>query len=110
MPARDTRPCEGFIANTPQKVPGRMIEPLVCVPIASGTIAAATAAAEPDEDPPGVRSGSCGLRVALGWKYANSVVTVLPMITAPAARNRATTVASARGRRPDRTGEPHSVG
>ena len=50
-----------------------MIEPFVCVPIASGTMLAATAAAEPEEDPPGVRSVSCGLRVLVGWKYANSV-------------------------------------
>src|SRR5215831_17001990 len=88
-PVRDTSPWLGFIANAPQNEAGRMIEPLVCEPTARGTMPAATAAAEPDEDPPGVRSGSCGLRVAFGWKYANSVVTVLPMITAPAARNRA---------------------
>ena len=43
-----------------------MTEPLVCEPMASGTMPAATAAAEPEEEPPGVRSGSCGLRVAPG--------------------------------------------
>ena len=32
-----------------------MVEPLVCEPIASGTMPAATAAAEPLEEPPGVR-------------------------------------------------------
>ena len=96
--------------NTPQNAPGRMIEPLVCEPSASGTIPAATAAADPDDEPPGVRSGSCGLRVLPGLKYANSVVTVLPTITAPAARNFETTVASLRGRRPASRGEPHSVG
>ena len=29
---------------------------------------AATAAAEPDDEPPGVRLRSCGLRVLPGWK------------------------------------------
>jgi hypothetical protein len=43
-----------------------MIEPLVCEPSAAGTWPAATAAAEPLEEPPGVCSGSCGLRVLPG--------------------------------------------
>src|SRR6185312_79143 len=55
----------------------------------------AAAVAEPLDEPPGVCSGLCGLRVFPGLKYAHSVVTVLPMITAPAARSRATTAASA---------------
>ena len=50
--------------NTPQNEAGRITEPLVCEPIASGTMPAATAAAEPEDEPPGVRSRSCGLRVA----------------------------------------------
>jgi hypothetical protein len=45
-----------------------MVDPLVWLPIAPGTMLAATAAAEPLEEPPGVRSGSCGLRVLPGWK------------------------------------------
>ena len=49
---------------------------------------------KPLDEPPGVRSRSCGLRVGPGVKQANSVVTVLPTITAPAARSRATMVAS----------------
>jgi hypothetical protein len=61
---------------------------------------AATAAAEPLEDPPGVCSGLCGLRVFPGEKYAHSVVTVLPRITAPDARSIFTTAASLRGVRP----------
>ena len=71
-----------------------MVEPLVCEPIASGTMPAATAAAEPLDEPPGVRSGSCGLRVLPGVNSASSVVTVLPMITAPAWRSSATAVQS----------------
>ena len=61
---------------------------------------AATAAALPDEDPPGVRVRSHGLRVgpkalfSLDEPIANSSMFVLPTITASAARRRATTVAS----------------
>ena len=57
----------GLKPTTPQKAAGRITEPLVCEPTAPGTMHAATAAAEPLEDPPGVRSGSCGLRVLPGW-------------------------------------------
>src|SRR5262249_21342064 len=109
-PARETSPWLGLTANTPQKAAGLMTDPLVWLPSASGTMPAATAAAGPDEEPPGVRAGSCGLRVGPGGEYANSVVTDLPMMTAPAARSLATTVASCRGLRPLPIGEPSSVG
>lgn len=46
----------------------------------------ATEAAEPLEEPPGVCVSLCGLRVRPGVKVANSVVTVLPRISAPARR------------------------
>jgi len=46
---------DGLNAATPQNAAGRITEPLVCEPSASGTMFAATAAAEPDDDPPGVR-------------------------------------------------------
>ena len=42
------------------------MEPAVCEPSAAGTIPSATAAAEPLDDPPGVRDGSWGLRVFPG--------------------------------------------
>ena len=77
-----------------------MIEPAVCVPKASGTIPAATAAAEPLDEPPGVCAGLCGFAVLPGKKAANSVVTVLPSTTAPADRASATHDASAAGRCP----------
>ena len=41
-------------------------EPSVCVPNASGTIPAATAAADPDDDPPGVCLRFQGLTVGPG--------------------------------------------
>src|SRR6185436_4371199 len=90
--------------------PGRMVEPLVWLPSASGTMLAPTAAAEPLEDPPGVCSALCGLRVLPGWKYAHSVVTVLPRTMAPAARSIFTTAASLRGVRPLCSAQPFSVG
>ena len=55
-----------------------MVEPVVWVPIAIGTMKSATAAAEPLDEPAGVRARSCGLRVGPGCRLANSVVTVLP--------------------------------
>ena len=63
----------------PQYAAGRLTEPAVCVPSASGTMPAATTAAGPALDPPGVWDRSCGLRVGGGpSKYANSVVCALP--------------------------------
>ena len=87
-----------------------MTEPLVCVPTASGTMPAPTAAAEPEDEPPGVRVVSCGLRVLPGVKTASSVVTALPRMMAPAARSFSTTAASCCGRRPWSKAVPFSVG
>ena len=84
----------------PQKDAGRITEPPVCVPNAAGIMPAAIAAAEPDDDPPGVCAGSCGLTVFVGFRKANSVVVVLPMTCAPRERAIATTDASARGWKP----------
>ena len=87
-----------------------MVEPITCVPSAALIIPAATPAAEPLLDPPGVRRRSCGLRVPRGSLAANSVVTVFPTITAPASRNAATLAASRSERKPANSGEPFSVG
>ena len=43
-----------------------MTEPFVCVPTARGTMCAATAAAEPLDEPPGVWSGLWGFLVLPG--------------------------------------------
>ena len=72
------------------------IEPPPSLPWAIGTMPAATAAAEPPLDPPGVRSSAQGLRV--GPKRRDSVVgrmpisgnVVLPTMTNPASRIRRT--------------------
>ena len=49
--------------NTPQHAAGIRIEPIPSLPCATGTRPAATAAAEPPDDPPGVRLRSHGLWV-----------------------------------------------
>ena len=48
------------------KAAGRMTDPSVWVPSASGTIPAATAAAEPEDEPPGVCFEFHGLVVGPG--------------------------------------------
>lgn len=45
-----------------------MTDPLVWLPMLPGTTLAATAAAEPMEDPPGLRVESHGFLVAPGWR------------------------------------------
>src|SRR5215218_2887847 len=87
-----------------------MIEPPVCVPNATGTMKSATAAADPLDEPPGVCAGLCGFVVSPGDMPANSAVTVLPRITAPAAHTNATQPASENGRLPLYIAEPISVG
>src|SRR5262249_50682190 len=89
---------DGLKAATPQNAAGRITEPAVCVPKASGTMPAATAAADPAEEPPGVWPRLRGLRVADGTSEANCVVTVLPSTMPPAWRVSTTAVASAAGR------------
>ena len=81
----------------PQYDAGRKVEPPVCDPRAAGTIRAATEAAEPLLEPPGVCSIFQGLRVGEGSAVANYVVTVLPRMTAPAFCSRTVTVASYAG-------------
>jgi hypothetical protein len=78
----------GLKPKQPQKLAGRMVEPITCVPSAALAIPAATEAAEPLDDPPGVCATFHGLRVPRGSDAANSVVTVLPRMTAPAGKER----------------------
>src|SRR3954466_3287728 len=92
------------------------MDPPVSVPIATGASRAATAAAEPPPEPPGVRSRSHGLRDGPNAEcsvldpMANSSRLVLPRIGSPAERSLATTVASYGGTQPSRMREPHVVG
>src|SRR5579864_4611606 len=95
-----TRPNVGFNPTTPQNDAGIRIEPPVSVPVANGTIPAATAAADPPLDPPGMRSRSHGLWIAPKCglfdvaPYASSCSPVLPTSTAPASSSLAAITAS----------------
>lgn len=97
------RPGVGRIEATPQKLAGVRTEPPKSVPCASGTMPAATATAEPPDDPPEVSAGSKGLRVGPRNRLVqtapkpNSGVLVLPRMIAPARRSRATTRSSSAG-------------
>ena len=73
---RETRPRLGLSPTRPQHAAGMRSEPPPSLPWASGTMPAATAAAEPPEEPPGVRVGSHGLRVGPVWR--GSVVGRIP--------------------------------
>ena len=80
----------------PQQAAGIRSEPPPSLPCATGTRPAATAAAEPPEEPPGVRVVSHGLRVGPVWRGSvvgripNSGRFVVPSTTNPASRNRRT--------------------
>ena len=84
----------------PHLAAGWRTEPPVSVPVASGARPAATAAAEPPEEPPGMAARSHGLRTgpknecSLDEPIANSSQLVFPRQTAPAAASFSTTVAS----------------
>src|ERR1700754_3552887 len=84
--------------------------------MASGASYAATAAALPPPEPPGIRSRSHGFFVEPYAEYsveepiANSSMLVLPIITVPASRSRSTIVASYGGCQPSRIFEPAVVG
>src|SRR4051795_5346547 len=108
-------PYVGLRPTVPVTAPGWRIEPPVSVPIASGASKAATAAAEPPPEPPGMRSRSQGLWVgpyaecSVEEPIANSSMLVLPRIGRPAARSRVATVASYGGTQPSRIFEPTVV-
>src|SRR2546423_15332779 len=61
-PCLGTRPKVGLSPVIPQYAAGIRIEPPVSVPIASGISRAATAAPDPEDEPPVVRVRSHGLR------------------------------------------------
>ena len=129
MPACDTSPTVGLMPTTALCDDGQTIEPSVSVPIAAAHRLAAGATPDPELEPHGSAPRSYGLRVkppralqpltwtpasatAFGWKprkFAHSDRFALPRMTAPAARSRATTVASRGTRLPTRASEPAVV-
>ena len=90
------RPWLGFNPTSPENDAGMRVDPPPSEAVAKGTMPAATAAALPPLDPPGVRLGSHALRVvphALVRVYCsvpNSGEAVLPSGMAPAPRRRRT--------------------
>ena len=105
----------GFSPNSPQAAAGIRIEPAPSVPSAAAASPAATAVPEPPLEPPLVRDGSHGLSVApkasdsVAHIASSSGTCVLPRITQPAARSRATTSASAAHGCPECASEPRIV-
>src|SRR6266702_1390887 len=95
--------------TTPQNEAGWRTDPPVSEPRPAGTAPAATRVAEPPEEPPGTRvlSSGCTLRpyaeCSVEEPMANSSQLLLPAISAPAARSRATAVASYGARQPSST-------
>ena len=95
------RPSVGFSPSTPVQAAGRRVEAPASVVSAIRTSPAATDTPPPQLDPPHVTFAFQGLTVRpvngeepiMVW--ANSVVVLLPMMTAPAARSRATAIVSA---------------
>src|SRR5690348_16317231 len=105
MPRWDRSPSVGLRPTMPFMDAGQVTDPSVSVPRPAGAKPAAIAAAVPELDPHAVRSNTYGLRARaptalqplVAWlerKLAHSLRFVLPRITAPAARNAATTGAS----------------
>ena len=88
------------------------IEPPPSEPWASVPMPAASAAAAPPLEPPGVRAVSCGLRVGPKSRFSVvgrrpiSGVFVLPISTAPARRSRAMQAASPAGMLPANARDP----
>ena len=60
-PASVMRPWLGRIPKRPHRLAGMRIEPPVSLPSAKSTSLPATAAAEPEDEPPGMRPGAATL-------------------------------------------------
>src|SRR6266404_3503317 len=96
--------------TTPQKVAGLRIEPDVSPPVATVSRPAASAAADPLLDPPGVRDRSQGFFASgnappsPALPNENSGSFILPTSTPPACCSFATTVASKPGTKSSSTG------
>jgi hypothetical protein len=102
-------PRVGFIVDVPQSAEGMRREPAVSLPVAAGTVRAASAAADPPLDPPAVRVVSHGLPT---WSVeppaAHSCVCRWPSRTIPASPSRSQTVLSVSGTRSQARLEPVS--
>src|SRR3977135_1373719 len=89
-----TRPKDGLKPKTPHRAAGMRIEPAPSEPCATGPIPAATPAAAPPLEPPGVQSSFHGLQVAgmsrlslmLLWPKLGVFVLPNTMLAAPRKR------------------------
>src|SRR5580704_5464746 len=112
-------PSVGLIPKTPVQAAGSRVEQPASVASDRDDDPVATATPAPADEPPQVSPGAQGFRVnpVSGEKpsgeCANSVVVLLPITTAPAARSRATAAMSdfaggacAISREPQRVGRP----
>src|SRR5215831_2631866 len=105
MPQREQRPYVGFSPTMPVKAAGWRIDPPVSVPVAPRQSPAATAAAEPPDEPPGTSGVLAPLRrhgeitgpkhdVSFEDPIANSSLLSLPNSTAPSRQSCDVTVDS----------------
>src|ERR1051325_7554017 len=107
-----TRPGDGRNPTIPQKLAETRSAPPRSVPSAIAIIPVASPTAPPPVDPPALFDGFQGLRVRPKTSFqvlppaANSGVLVLPIMIAPAFRNRSTTSASTSGTWSAKSGEP----
>src|SRR5215216_43971 len=110
-----TRPNDCLNPKMPQNAAGMRIEPAPSLPCASGPRPAATAAAAPPLDPPGVLARFHGLNEGPKTRFPESPfhpssgVLVFPNMTTPAAYNRSTTGASSSGTQSGSINEPRAV-
>src|SRR5881296_3723889 len=120
IPAPSIRPSVGFTPTSEQAPDGQTIDPSVSVPIPTAAKLAEIAAPVPELDPHGFRSRAYGfahcppraLQPLDDWverMFAHSDRFVLPRMTAPAARRRATSGASRGGVTPASAREPAVV-
>src|SRR5439155_18622605 len=105
----------GLRPTSPHQAAGIRTEPPMSLPSASGTQPDATAAPDPPDEPPGVRSGFQGFRVtpqrglSVKLEYANSGVVVFPTMIAPAPCRRSTSKALSSGTQCSKAYEPRVV-
>src|ERR671921_119579 len=110
-----TKPNDCLKPKIPQNAAGMRIEPAPSLPCARGPRPAATGAAAPPLDPPGVFSRFQGLNEGPNTRFPESPfqpssgVLVFPSMTAPAAYNRSTTGASSSGTQSGSINEPRAV-
>src|SRR5256885_10823350 len=120
MPAPSSSPRVGLIPTSEHAADGHTIDPSVSVPIPTAAKFAEIAAPVPELEPHGLRSSAYGfahcppraLQPLDDWfdrMLAHSERFVLPRITAPAARSRATSGASRGGVAPASASDPAVV-